>query len=371
MSAIWQNDGSVWRLLSPSGFPDESALHGLVEQAPHILPLAGGPRLVVVGREVLLGGNYADLIAVESSGRVAIVEIKLAKNAEARRAVVAQVLTYAAYLRGMDASILERQILSPHLQRRHYESLSQAVGANDQEGSFDEAVFANGLTESLRDGRFRLVLVLDDAPPELVRLVGYLGAVADKLLIDLVTVAAYQIGGSQVVVPQRVDDERAVGRQMSDVTTSSGTVDYPLEGTQEFIATIAQAVPEDQQLLRRLVDWAAELEAEGLVKLWTYHGKSGRTTLLPRIPGDNVGLVTIWNDKGPALSFWRSVFERRSPEALTRIEQLHNSPKIGQGTTTRAITPELLEELTEAYREAGRRRAELDRPGSMEPQEEK
>lgn len=105
-TAIWQSDGTGWRLLGPTGFPDEQALHGLVEEAPQILPLASRPRLTVVGREVLFGGNYADLIAVEPSGRVAVIEIKLRRNAEARRAVVAQVLTYAAYLRGLEVDRL-------------------------------------------------------------------------------------------------------------------------------------------------------------------------------------------------------------------------------------------------------------------------
>ncbi len=95
MASIWHNDGSAWGLLAPAGFPDEASLHTLVEQAPHILPLSGAPRLAVVGREVFLGGNYADLIAVETNGRLVIIEIKLAKNSEARRAVIAQVLTYA------------------------------------------------------------------------------------------------------------------------------------------------------------------------------------------------------------------------------------------------------------------------------------
>src|SRR3954462_2776884 len=100
MSAIWQRDQEAWHLLSPSGFPDEATLHSLVEDAPDMLPLAGAPRLTVVGREVALGGNWADLIAIESTGRLVIVEIKLAKSAEARRAVIAQILTYAAFLRG-------------------------------------------------------------------------------------------------------------------------------------------------------------------------------------------------------------------------------------------------------------------------------
>src|SRR5215212_4739002 len=118
MTAIWQNDGAGWRLLAPTGFPDEASLHVLVEETPQILPLAGGPRLVVVGKEVLLGNGYADLVAVEPSGRLAIVEVKLARNSEARRAVVAQVLTYAAHLRGLDPRVVERDVLGRHLRGR-------------------------------------------------------------------------------------------------------------------------------------------------------------------------------------------------------------------------------------------------------------
>jgi hypothetical protein len=43
MTAIWQNDGSVWHLLTPTGFPNEDTLHTLVEQAPQMLPLADTP----------------------------------------------------------------------------------------------------------------------------------------------------------------------------------------------------------------------------------------------------------------------------------------------------------------------------------------
>jgi hypothetical protein len=86
---IWTNDGSEWKLLTTTSFPDEQALHSLVETAPQVLPLAGSPQLVILGREVLLGNAYADLIAIETTGRLAIIEVKLARNAEARRAIVA------------------------------------------------------------------------------------------------------------------------------------------------------------------------------------------------------------------------------------------------------------------------------------------
>ena len=118
MTAIWQNDGTGWRLLAPTGFPDERTLHDLVEETPRILPLAGDPGMVVLGKEVLLGNGYADLVAVEPSGRLVVIEIKLSRNAEARRAVVAQILTYAAHLKGLSPETVERDVLGRHLRGR-------------------------------------------------------------------------------------------------------------------------------------------------------------------------------------------------------------------------------------------------------------
>ncbi|MDP9364532.1 MAG: hypothetical protein M3Q10_09975 [Chloroflexota bacterium] len=355
MTAIWHNDETGWRLLAPSGFPDEHALHGLVADAPQILPLAGTPRLTVVGREVLLGGNYADLLAVEPSGRLVVLEIKLARNAEARRAVVAQILTYAAFLRGLDPGTLERDVLGPHIRKLGHDGLAAAVEADDQEGAFDPTAFAGGLAASLDEGRFRLVLVLDEAPEELARLVGYLGSVADKLLIDLVTVTSYDIGGSQVVVPQRIDPERrpAPGPSASPAHVKTTTAkSWSSEGAQGFLDSIDR-VPEDQRPgLRRLATWATKLEHEGLARLATVHGTGNSWTLLPRLPIDGVGLVTIWNSRGASLQFWHSVFVRRAPASLPIVETIIAPHKIGQGTTTVDISDALLEALTGAYREA-------------------
>lgn len=354
MTAIWKEDEERWTLLSPSGFPDEDTLHTLVDRAPHLLPLSGNPSLAILGKEVAIGGNRADLIAVEPSGRLAIIEIKLAQNAESRRAVITQILTYAALLRGMDADTLERQILAEHLRARGFESLMSAAQSSDQLGALDAEIFHEGLADSLRAGAFRLVLVLDQAPPELVRLVGYLEAISDKLLIDLMTVESYEIGGSRVVIPRRVDPEREpvpTIRHNQRATSSADTGIYNL-GAAEFLASIETAAPDHRAALRTMAAWGAQLEKEGWVKLATYQGKSGRVTLLPRIPGENAGLVTIWNDGAPYLSFWRSVFERCAPESLRRFDEDASLPRIGQGNTTKDLSSRLLDELTRAYRES-------------------
>ena len=206
MSGIWTKEGDSWTLNSPEGFPDEATLHSLIEQTPEMLPLSGAPPLLILGREVRLGSGYADLVGVETSGRPVIIEVKLAYSSEARRAVVAQILAYAAHLHGTTREQLEDRVGSSLRQCGH-ESLVDAVRST-QEDAFDADGFTAALEDHLQEGRFRLVFVLDSVPPELMTLVAYLEHVTDKLVIDLVAVNSFNVGGRSVVLPQRVTPER-------------------------------------------------------------------------------------------------------------------------------------------------------------------
>jgi hypothetical protein len=212
-----------------------------------MVPLAGSPRLTVLGREVRLGTGYADLLAVESTGRLVIIEVKLAGNAEARRAVVAQVLSYAGYLQGLDPEQLESQILG--------KSVLAAVQASDQQHVVDAEDFRDGLARSLAEGSFRLVIMLDSAPDELVQVVDYLQSVTGEVDIDLVTVSAYDVSGSQVLVPQRVDPGRR-GREMSDAQVTARQAGALHPGSAEFRTVIADLPAAQRDPLVRLADWA-------------------------------------------------------------------------------------------------------------------
>jgi hypothetical protein len=349
VTAIWGSDqAGRWRPLAPAAYPAEAALHDLVQQAPQMLPLAGFPRLTVLGREVRLGGGYADLLAVESLGRLVVIEVKLAGNAESRRAVVAQVLSYAGYLQGLDAGQLEDQVLSSHLGGG---SVLAAVEADDQEHALDPAAFKDGLARSLAEGSFRLVIVLDSAPDELVQVIGYLQSVTDRVDIDLVTVAAYDVGGIQVLVPQRIEPARRVS-ELSDAQVNDRQAGIASPGSADFRAAIVDAPAGRRDLLERLADWADTLERDGLVKLASYRGKRGIVTLLPRLASDNAGLVTIYSDiKSAYLQFWRGVFERRAPHSIPPVEAALGA-ELKQGNSTHTITGQLLDALTIAYREA-------------------
>jgi hypothetical protein len=231
-------------------------------------------------------------------------------------------------------------------------AIRPAAEADDQEHSLDPAVFTDGLARSLADGSFRLVIVLDTAPDELVQVVGYLQSVTDKIDIDLVTVAAYEVNGSQVLVPQRIEPARRV-RERSDAQVhdrqQAGTL-YP--GSAEFRQTMAAAPASRRDLLQRLADWADTLQAENLVNLSSYRGKQGIVTLLPRLASDNAGLVTIYSDaKSAYLQFWRGVFERRAPQSIPAVQAALGA-ELRQGNTTHVVSEQLLQALTSAYREA-------------------
>lgn len=316
-----------------------------------MLPLSGAPRLTVLGTEVQLGSGRADVVAVESSGRLAVIEVKLAGNAEARRAVVAQILSYAAYLQGLDAAYLQSVILGTHLRRRGVTSILDAVRHDDQEQAVDDDAFEASLAASLAAGSFRIVIVLDSVPDELVQLVGYLESITSKVIIDLVTVTAYDVGQSRVLVPQRVDPARRVA-ELSGAEAAVRQANALQVGSGEFRAAAESAPPDDRDLLRRLIDWAEHLETVGLVALATYRGKNDTTTLLPRLRSDNAGLATVYlSPKGVYLQLWLTVFTRRAPNAVPAVERALAGPiKYGQRITV--ITDELLEALTSAYREA-------------------
>ena len=348
-SGIWTQEGDDWSLTKSKGFPDEATLHDLIEMNPEMLPLSGAPALLILGREVLLGSGYADLVGVEATGRPVIIEVKLSQSSEARRAVVAQILAYAAHLHGTTREQLEDRV-SSSLRQRGHESLMDAV-SSFQEDAYDEEGFSRALDKHLQEGHFRLVFVLDDAPPELMTLVAYLEHVTDKLVIDLVAVNSYDIGGKPVVVPQRVTPERHEVAVKKSRTQDSGTL-FP--GSEKFEAAIDQAPSESQETLHQMLKWARDLESQGLVSLSTFEGKGKRRyTLLPRLARENAGLVTIWNDKGASLQFWQSVFNKRAPAFIERIECLADT-RVGQGNTTRKISDELLDALTEAYEEAAK-----------------
>ena len=351
MTGIWTNSGEGWELGSPQAFQDEATLHSLIEQNPQMLPLAGSPRLTVLGSEIQLGTGYADILAVEPSGRPAIIEVKLASNPEARRAIVSQVIAYASFLRGCDVEGLERGPLRRPLADAGYGSILDAVQAQDQEGAVDAASFSSSMQEFLDQGNFRLVLVLDEVSAELTRVVAYLDAITvQALTIDLMTLKVYEVNGAQVALPQRVSPDIGA-KVLSQTPKRAGPSGILSDGPAAFRASIEGTTGGNRTTFDELIAWAEKLALLPNVRLFSYSGIE-HYTLLPRIMPDNAGLVTIWNDhQQPYISVWKSVFKRLAPNSIESVEQVIAPLKIRDGNTVRTITSQVLDALTAAYQE--------------------
>lgn len=351
MTAIWRQSDSGYQRMEPAGFPGEAELHALVSSAPELLPLAGSPDLVTLGDEVALGNGYADVLAVERAGRFVLIEVKLASNSEARRAVVPQLLSYASFLRGNTVAGLEQGNLRSNLAKRGVADISSLAAAGFQDTTLAGDDFRAAMQESLDAGSFRLVWVLDDAPPELVSLVGYLEDISAGIVtIDLVTVAQYEVGGERVIVPQRVEPARV--EPQTEGFDAAGPSPVTTKGAEDFLASIDVAPETKQPLLRRLAEWTVELERHGLATLVTTSGVAGKKVLKPRLLGQEVGLVNIWNEDGRgSLWVWPTVFQHCAPNAIPLIEKIVGFEFVN-GRTVPEVSDELLEALTDAYREA-------------------
>ena len=212
--------------------------------------------------------------------------------------------------------------------------------------------FRDALSASHRAGRVRCVLVLDAAPPELVTLVTYLQDVTSDLLqLDLVTVATYVVGDRSVLVPQLVDSDKTsdtpltVGRSAnSSVITREADV---------FEGAISEAPKEAQYELRHLLEWAKQLERDGLAVLYSSTGKN-RWVLNPRLPGSERGLLVIYNERGPTINPWRTVWAEEAPRTLEILEAEFGA--LGQGRTFPDRSDRALDLFRQGYEEAAARR---------------
>lgn len=354
LTGIWHDTGHGLESIPAEPFSREKDLHDSIEQAPAMLPLPGQPRLVVLGREVGLGNGSADLVAVDAvTGQPVVIEVKLASNSD-RRSVFTQVLGYAAALYRLTLADFE-DALRPHLARRGYPSIVDAVCTQVTDLPLDRQQLQQNLADALARGLTRSVVVIDAAPTDLIELTGYLQAVTnDKLLVDLVTVSAYAVGESRVLVPQLVEPGSHMPEAGPIATRTPAS--KPIRGWQAFEDSIDQAASKHQAVLRRLYGWARQLEFDGLATLFTTTGK-GRWVLNPRLPGQERGLVTVWNDNGGYLCTQRSVIESESPRTCARLDEALPGEIRNNAYIRSELTDAILTMFTDAYAEAAARRA--------------
>jgi hypothetical protein len=180
-----------------------------VHDHPALIPLdriePGAGPLIPVAREFALsrpgGSVFLDCLGVTRSGRLVLIECKLWRNPQARREVVAQVIEYAALLKGLGYADLTARL----------RNLSAERGANplfdharSHEADLDEATFVDAVSRSLEFGDFHLIIVGDGIRSDLHAIGAYINATLGAFSrLSLVELQVWRgAAGNLVVLPQ-------------------------------------------------------------------------------------------------------------------------------------------------------------------------
>lgn len=158
---------------------DERWLQQLLFAHPELLPIEdidpGAGQVIPLCRELALPGAsalvYLDMLGVTPRGRLVLVECKLWRNPQARREVVAQILEYAALLRRWTFSDLTAK-LKAALRSTAQNPIFEAVRA--RVADVDEARLTDGVSRSLAQGAFDLLVAGDGIRSDLAAIAAHL-----------------------------------------------------------------------------------------------------------------------------------------------------------------------------------------------------
>lgn len=278
-------DGELCQALEPvaldhgdGGFR-EDWLQGLIDRHPGLLPIAeiepGLAEAVAVCRELPVASGYVDHLLLTPEGGIVLVETKLWRNPEARRAVIGQILDYASDLSELDYEDLEglvaqaRKVKGQKLYR-----LTCPEGPDAGEAAFIDAVSRN-----LRLGRLLLLLVGDGIREGIEKLADYLQRhVGLHFTLGLIELSLWRNpqDGTLLVQPRvlahTVQIERAVIRLETDTSRASAKIiaATPLVASRRssltreaFMEDLANVDPSLPQKLTAFLDAVAPLGVHG------------------------------------------------------------------------------------------------------------
>ena len=203
-----------WRELKATQYADEAALEELLRTSPELLPGSAAGPVYVVSQLAVPNVGTADIVVVDRAGAITIVECKLRANSEIRRWVIGQVFSYAAGLWQLSVFDFDRL-----WQARAGTSLLGQLGS-DERGETDPEAFRSNLQDNLKEGRFRLVIAVDEITSELKRTVSYINdhteAEVQVLALEL---RYYAEAGIEVLMPAIYGEEAVVSKIVREMGT--------------------------------------------------------------------------------------------------------------------------------------------------------
>ncbi len=239
-----RRSGGEWEEPPVRSYEDERELQSLIAESPE---LVGADQAVVALREFSLpSAGSLDVLLVDVEGNLVLVEAKLNRNPEIRRAVVGQLLGYAGGLWGMSYDDLDAVVTA-----REGASLFELARAVAGRDDFFEAGFRAQVAQNLREGIFRLVFAVDGITEDLRRAVEYLNAHSlDTVEVVVLELVYAKVDDVEILVSHTFGEEAARRKQATRPSRRWTEEDF-------FDALDARAsTQQDAVLIRRLFQWA-------------------------------------------------------------------------------------------------------------------
>lgn len=205
----------------------------------------------MLDREVAVGGGSIDLLLVDQDGVPTLVETKLIENADSRRAVVGQVLEYAASAVASWSAEVLRERAAAYWGRRK-EPLAEALGTILEDGQ-DMDGFWQVVDEKLAQRRLRVIIVGDALHPEVVRIIEYLNQELQNLQIYGLEIKCYGESETHLVVVPRL-----VGQTQATADRKTRTIARQIIWTEDMLRAAFSSLQAEalHERLVMLLDWA-------------------------------------------------------------------------------------------------------------------
>jgi hypothetical protein len=321
MKVIWRQKDKDWEIAFGKSYKDEAQLQSFLAEYPSMIPFEDvseeilHPRVML--KEVgLPGSGSTDIVGVDESGGITVLECKLATNPEVKRKVIGQVLEYAAFLWRKPYGFLDEVS-----ELRLHKPLAEAMRASLSDEllqDWSEADFVQSASDRLQSGDFQIVVAVDAINDELRKTIEYLTEGPSRLQIYALELTYFASGEQEILVPH------LHGSIAAAATPSRATSTWDAE---RFFADVdRRKLPEEEvDRVRQLLEFCGEAAD----RTWWGHGKeTGSFTFHLVKEGQTVSIFSVFSDGRLQVNFgW--LRERAPADVLISYrDRLHAIPTL-------------------------------------------
>lgn len=292
---------------------NEDWLQNLIHNHPNLVPAgeveACFENIVPVLREFPLPSGFLDNFYITPEGYPVLVEVKLWKNQEARRKVVAQILEYAKDFAALAYEDINREIRK-QIKVKNWGANPLFEMVSEYGAHITESTFVDRVTRNLREGRFLLLVLGDGIREEMAALAQYLMHHSLRYAFGMVEIRLFTLPDESVLaLPSLLAKTQTIERHVTIVTAQNGisiitptpVISEKIEktslSTDEFYEILAQNDPKHLQWLKDLLHHLSDLP----IDLQT--GSKGESLML-KLPVPDGGQVNLALLTPTNIQFW-------------------------------------------------------------------